>query len=120
MAQIRDSSIIRTPEVQIDPRFSFPDDVVDLHITHYDEEQPESYDDNDNSSLTEVTLDQTIPSSDVLDEPDNASTSLSAPQTLTIISQTVRISPDGTSVVDVVIEVEDVPGAESYELRVTK
>lgn len=45
---------------------------------------------------------------------------LDAPSSLTIVSQTVRTAPDGRQVVDIVIEVEDIPGALNYELRVTK
>lgn len=120
MAQIRDSSIIRTPEVTIDPRFTFPDDVIDLKQNHHDEDLPEAYDDNDYSAaISEVTLDQTVPSNDVLSEPETAHV-LHAPQYLSIVSQTVRISSDGTSFVDVVLEAEDVLGADSYEIRITK
>ena len=45
---------------------------------------------------------------------------LATPGTYVIISQTVRTAPDGTQVVDVVIDVEEVEGAEKYEVRMTK
>lgn len=50
---------------------------------------------------------------------DTESYTLQAPD-FSILNQTVHISPDGTSVVDVVIDVDDVPGATDYDIRVTK
>jgi hypothetical protein len=54
-----------------------------------------------------------------LDE-DYVEDELGVPGVFTIVSQTVRTAPDGTQVIDVVVDVEDIDGAESYELRVTK
>lgn len=48
-------------------------------------------------------------SNDILDPPDS----------LVIVSQTVRTAPDGRQVVDVVVEVEDIPSALNYDIRVT-
>ena len=45
---------------------------------------------------------------------------LGVPGTFTIVSQTVHNAPDGSQVVDVVVEVEDVDGAVKYEVRITK
>lgn len=45
---------------------------------------------------------------------------LGVPGTFSIISQTVRTAPDGTQVVDIVIDVEEVEGAVKYEVRITK
>lgn len=45
---------------------------------------------------------------------------LDVPGTFEIVSQTVRTGPDGSQVVDIVIDVEEVEGAVKYEVRVTK
>lgn len=45
---------------------------------------------------------------------------LDVPGTFEIISQTVRTSPGGSQVIDVVIDVEEVEGAVKYEVRITK
>lgn len=45
---------------------------------------------------------------------------LGAPASFEILSQTVRTGPDGKQVVDVVVDVEDIEGAENYEFRLTK
>jgi hypothetical protein len=43
---------------------------------------------------------------------------LSAPESAYVVSQTTRLLANGTYVVDVVFEVEDVPGATDAEIRV--
>lgn len=45
---------------------------------------------------------------------------LGVPNSFKIVSQTVRTGMNGSHVVDVVIEVEDVDGAVNYDVRVTK
>lgn len=45
---------------------------------------------------------------------------LAVPSTFDIVSQTVRTGPDGSQVVDIVIDIEDVDGAINYEVRITK
>lgn len=61
------------------------------------------------------TIDQEVN----FDNPD-LDTSLRPPAWLKLISQTVRKGPTGIQVVDIVIEVEDVPGVDDYQVRVTK
>lgn len=48
------------------------------------------------------------------DEVDDGLLTVSA---MNVISQTFRTAPDGTQVVDVVIEVSDIDGATKYEVR---
>lgn len=45
---------------------------------------------------------------------------LDVPGSFEILSQTIRTAPDGSQVVDVVIDVEEVEGAVKYEVRITK
>jgi hypothetical protein len=45
---------------------------------------------------------------------------LATPKVLRIVSQDVRKNKAGNQIVDVIFEVEDVPGAKKYEFRVTK
>lgn len=42
------------------------------------------------------------------------------PTSFSIVSQTVRIAPDGSAVVDVVLEFPDSPGIKAVDVRVTK
>lgn len=39
---------------------------------------------------------------------------------LTVVSQTLRRGSDGSQVVDIVVEIDTVPGTTKYEFRVTK
>lgn len=54
-----------------------------------------------------------------LDE-DEVGDELGVPGTFEIVEQTVRTAPDGTQVVDIVIDVEEVEGAVKYEVRIAK
>jgi hypothetical protein len=44
----------------------------------------------------------------------------STPAIITVKQQVVKIMPDGTSKIDVVLEVQDIPGAVEYDIRVAK
>ena len=54
-----------------------------------------------------------------LDE-DEIGNDLETPENITVITQEVRTAPDGRQVVDIVLEVSDVPGAMKYDVRITK
>lgn len=54
-----------------------------------------------------------------LDE-DAAEDELEVPGHFEVVSQTTRTAPDGSQVVDVVIDVEEVDGASKYEIRLGK
>ena len=41
------------------------------------------------------------------------------PAAITVVSQTVKTSPDGRQVINVIIEVDDIPGVQNYDVRVT-
>jgi hypothetical protein len=133
MAQIRDTDIIRTPEVNLDPRLFIPDGVIDIGVksSGIDPENP-----TDTPSATsaeaiegvEVDDSGTTDDGEVhYDEPSNLPVEsgdeedkLPTPQYIEIVSQTIRIAPDGSSLVDVVINVEDIPGISNYDVRMTK
>jgi hypothetical protein len=116
--QIRDNQIIKTPEVVVDPRFFVPSDVLGIRpattedlIPDDPEEFLEDGSDYDPDFSPDGEIEITGPGSDA--------TGLQTPQTVTIVSQTARITADGTTVVDVVISVENVMGATNYEVRMT-
>lgn len=51
----------------------------------------------------------------------NPSSSIpSTPQLIAIKSQSVNIKPDGTTVIDVILDIEDVKNAVEYEVRIAK
>lgn len=53
------------------------------------------------------------------DDGDDGGGELGVPSSFIIVSQTLRRLATGNIVVDVVIEVEDIDGAENYEVRMT-
>lgn len=101
----------------IDPMFYIPEGMDD-RVWAYQEtpdvgEEPE---DEDFSDDFDVESDFSI-----IDESDSEGDDAPmAVDNLTIISQTLRRAQDGTQVVDIVAEVDDVPGATKYEFRITK
>jgi hypothetical protein len=120
--QIRDTQIIKTPEVVIDPRFFFvPDDVAGVRPATTEDLIPNDPE-NDYESGIDYDADLLIDEGGELPvDPGTTDTpgTLQTPQTITVVSQTVRITSDGTTVVDVVLGVQDVAGATNYEVRVT-
>lgn len=115
--QIKDTNIVHTPEVVIDPQFFVPSDVVGIRPAGTEDLIP---DDPDQDYLSGVDYDSAIidPTS-VGTGPVDSTNTLQTPQTVSVVSQTVRFTADGASVVDVVIAVEDVLGATNYEVRLS-
>ena len=123
--QIKDSQIIKVPDIVIDPQFFVPDDVIGVRPAEELEQVPNDpdlenleipfddlYDENEDGTSYD---DEATFSDDVTDDPD----ALDTPSGLTVLSQTVRMSTDGRAVVDVTFNVDDIIGATNYEIRVT-
>jgi hypothetical protein len=91
--------------VKIDPNLSAPIDVINVVYEDAGNELA-SYDVGDSEEVGEGSA--------------APPTGLYAPNYMNIVSQTAFISPEGNYLVDVVIDVEDIPGAEEYEVRLTK
>lgn len=103
----------------IDPRFDLPEG-LDSFVFYA---QPDS-DNSDAESILEpdvAVVDASVTTSEIIitDAPIVSSTAPAPPSSIVIISQTVRSSPDGRQVIDVVIEVDDIPGVINYDVRVT-
>lgn len=135
MAQIRDTDIIRTPDVNLDPRLFVPEGVIDIGVKSNEIDpdlptpNPEDEDDatgadsgsnSDAGSGDGGDVVYTPPTNNNVPAESGETEMLPTPQSITIVSQTIRIAPDGSSLVDVVIDVEDIPGVPNYDVRVTK
>lgn len=119
--QIKDTNIIRTPEVVIDPQFYVPEDVTGIRPATTEDLIPDDPDQDYLSGVdydVEILNDGDVSINDGTGSIDTVDV-LQTPQTISIVSQTVRFTPDGQSVVDVVIAVEDVLGATNYEVRIS-
>lgn len=111
--------VAQSQDVAIDPNFFLPPNVVDLRYVssqdYYDVPTDESQDE-------ETTEDGLVsePEGDLIPVDLGGTSVLNPPTNITIVSQTVRVLGGGGYVVDVVIEVEDVDNALSYETRISK
>lgn len=54
---------------------------------------------------------------DLIDIPVSMPAGLQPPSTITVVDQVFRKGADGRTVVDLIIEVPDMPGATEYEIR---
>ena len=115
MTNLSTSQVKQKPAVVIDPNFFLPPNIIDMR--HPIETDPNQEDgDEDTGGAGEVSEND-----NVIDVPTGETTSgLYPPDNITIVSQEVHVGADGTSVVDVVIDVQDSPGAVSYDVRLTR
>lgn len=107
--------------IYLDPSFPLPDGMdprVWSNLPVEGETDGDALEETDGEDdFTDVGSDIEI----VDDEDDSAADdSIEAPDNLTIVAQTLRRAADGSIVVDVVVDVEDVYGVTKYEFRVTK
>ena len=91
---------------KVDPMFNIPDGITELE---YNEDTP-----------SELVLTQDSDGNFVY-APNNPTPQygVATPNIIGIVGQTKRTTKSGSQVVDVVIEVDDIPGA-SYEIRINK
>jgi hypothetical protein len=87
---------------QVSPIFNLPDGLLDYEYEDF--YNPTGFVDYDD----EVLVDE---------QPIGG---LPTPNALTVVEQIIRTLPDGSQVVDVVVEVDDVEGAVKYEFRIVK
>lgn len=108
-------------EIYFDPTLDVPEGLINVKVGYVDE---------DEDTLPPVAPSQddwdAIYQSEEYNEEDDSNEELEGedfldvPNEIVIISQAVRTAPDGSQVVDVVIDVEEVSGLVDYQVRVTK
>lgn len=97
---------------EFDPNFDIPIGLRNAKsVAPVEEESP--FDDIDIQT-------ETIDDDESSTEDDGFDDELEVPGTFEVISQTIRTAADGSQVVDVIIDVEEVEGADKYEIRITK
>lgn len=102
---------VRREITQIDPLFPIPDGVDEL--VYRDDGEVSLLEILDDAGLGVDDLDGAFDDTNYENDPDT-------PQIIGIVSQLVRRTSVGNSVVDVIFEVEDIAGVTDYELRVTE
>lgn len=105
---------------KIDPRFPIPGGLIDAEYKQDNNQIPVEFGPDaggstDASGVQVVDIGGNVP-------PDAQQTTYAyqPPTNIAIVSQTVRILPDGSHLVDVLIDVTDVAGISEYEVRTTK
>lgn len=109
----------------IDPNFSLPPGVIDLEYRNLDEPGDSALTrDGDTGEVVNVDYDEVS-----YDEAGNDDTgsgtdangdTLYPPDSVTLVSQTVRITADGRTVVDVILEIDNSAAGIIYDVRLTK
>lgn len=97
--------------VRLDHNIFIPEGVEDLFYT-------DRYIDDDTEESADSGIGETgFAEDDITDGMDDG---LPAPQTFVIVNQIVRTAADGTQVVDVVAETDDIIGVRDVVVRITK
>lgn len=103
--------------IYLDPNQPRPEGLTDVFYPEDGVHDPSEYADTESEiDYQEDTYDD----DDSELEEDEVGDELDVPGSFEIVSQTVKTGPDGSQVVDVVIEVEEVPGAVKYEVRLSR
>jgi hypothetical protein len=108
MSDISTRNVKSAPDIVVDRRFFVPDGIIDVR---YSEDQPSSAGLYDDTPLTDTTAGGTIIIADGKLQP---------PSEVSIVSQTVRVTADGSLAIDVVLEVTGNTITTTYETRLTK
>jgi len=112
------NSVTAKPPIKIDPNFTLPPNIINTEFINPDD-VVRSESRGDDGEIVTVSYDENSQPDEPLGDSDVADT-LYPPSTVTVIEQQVRALSGGNYAVDVIIEVEDVAGAEEYEVRLTK
>jgi len=119
---INSNQVIKKPDIILDPNFFLPPGVVDARYPDEIEvDQEETTDVIDTDDVLDVDSD-TLSEVDEPEETgeDNETSVLLPPDTVIVVSQTIRAGENGQQVVDVILEVPDVDESIQIDVRMTK
>ena len=111
--------------VTVDPNFSLPPGVADFQYINPDDSTDPALERSETTGeviafeYDEIWLGDDSESNDDGDS-NNPSTQLLPPDYVTVVSQIMRQTSDGRYVVDVILDVEDIPGVTGFEVGLTK
>jgi hypothetical protein len=116
---INSNQIIKKPDIVIDPNFFLPPGVVDARYPNGDETDQAETTDTEITETVDGSVDSPFDESLETGEDNNVST-LFPPDSVIVVSQVIRTGDNGQQVVDVIIEVEDVPTSIQVDVRMAK
>jgi hypothetical protein len=106
-SQISSTQIVQRPDVYIEPGTG--PSIVPFRVESGNDEFGILSIENEPGELDDFTP--------PMGDADGSGSGLQPPDYFQVISQTARIAPDGTTVMDLIVEIGDVLGATGYELR---
>lgn len=108
-------------ETYIDPNFFLPPNVYDLGYVNKDEVdlEPTGFATGADDGVSEEVVVNASEDLSTDTAPESAS-QLPIPETITVVSQTVKAAAGGGYLVDLIIEIPDMNGVENYDVAVTK
>ncbi|UMO76255.1 hypothetical protein SEA_TOMAS_66 [Streptomyces phage Tomas] len=116
---INSNQIIKKPDVIIDPNFFLPPGVVDARYPNEIEVEQEPV--SDVVDADDIIVDDSVINDEPEEEGEETNTTvLFPPDTMTVVSQTIRVGDNGQQVVDVVIDVPDSEESTQIDVRMTK
>jgi hypothetical protein len=106
-------------ETVIDPNFFLPPNVYDFRYVDSDQAGSDSPTDAEDNTVEGDPI--VNPESDTtIDTAPEENSQLPIPYSITVVSQTVKAAAGGGYLVDIVIDIPDMSGVESYDVAVTK
>lgn len=113
------NEIIKKPDLIIDPNFPLPPGIVDARYPNQDEIDQGDVDEItfDGDDAVEANIEFVEPNEE---QEDNDPAILYPPDSLAVVSQTVRMADNGQQVVDVVLEILDVDASIQIDVRMSK
>lgn len=106
----KQGSVVQAKKINLADENFYPPDLVDDRVSQGNDK----WNDDDPDRIIDVSIIR------ITEPPGGDQYAVSAPDWFYIISQTVRSTPGGGQVVDVLLQIEDKPGVTEYEVRITK
>lgn len=109
--------------VTVNPNFDLPPDLINLRYENIEEDYDNVFAQRDSEVEAVVEYEDFYgdeSSDEYGSEPDGTGTGIRPPDYISIVSQVARQTTDGRYVVDVIIDVEDLPNVLGYEVGITK
>lgn len=117
-------SVKNAQPVTLDPNFFLPPNVVDMRYVDPEVESDSATTRGDNGEVINADYNE-VDYSEIASNPDDAGSNtvtymIQPPDSVSVVSQQVRVTSDGRFVVDVILDVADIAGVVQYDVRVSK
>lgn len=101
----------------VDQNFYIPEGLASFVYVETTDQDPVTEAESTGDDTVQIYTGELVPEAGAVDA---VTYILPVPQDFTIVSQIIRLSPDGRQLVDVVFDTSDLEGVTNFEVRVTK